>query len=83
MKEEIIKPSHWNENNLRFDPKAFHKYTMIPADVSGAKQLYYVGAIECPLYDALVYPSQCEGCTHGKAGNYTEKWVKCDYHETA
>lgn len=74
----MIRPSN---KGIRFNPNSYHKVTMTPVNLSGCAERHYIEAIECPMYDALVYTHECEACAHGKAGNYKEKWVKCDFPE--
>lgn len=54
-------------------------HIMAPVNTTSCEKIYWGTAVPCPWIGQYVHPVKCEKCTHGKAGNFKEKWTLCNF----
>jgi hypothetical protein len=70
------KPSSYIKEGRIIIPNSFNEYD---SHLHQCDKIYYVVCAPCPWINQYVAPVECEQCRFGKAGSYSEGWVKCSY----
>jgi len=66
----------------RMLPNSFHKVETHKVPTADCNKIYYTNCIPCPWINQYVAAVECETCKHGKAGNYSEGWILCNYESS-